>query len=92
MMIKYRLINYFDVWGNEEDGWEVNNLCSEGELLLSEDATSKDILAALIDFGFIKEEATLEQLDISAFDMDFIEFYEARNQCPLGRLERVWNE
>lgn len=29
MMPTYSLINYFDVWGNAKDGWEVNNLCTE---------------------------------------------------------------
>lgn len=26
---RYRLINYFDVWGNAEVGYEVNDLCVE---------------------------------------------------------------
>ncbi|QIW88614.1 hypothetical protein P59_245 [Bacillus phage P59] len=89
MMVKYTLINYFDVWGNEEDGWEVNNLCKEGELELSDNADDQEVLAALIDFGFIREDVTLEQIDIAAYDLDFIEFFQADNQYPIGRLEIV---
>ena len=29
--ITYTLVNYFDVWGNEEDGWDVNDCCVERE-------------------------------------------------------------
>ena len=34
--MKYDLVDYFDVWGNEEDGFEVNNLAIvENDLLVS---------------------------------------------------------
>jgi hypothetical protein len=89
MMIEYKLINYFDVWGNEEDGWEVNNLCTEGKLELTESPDNQEILTALIDFGFIREDVTLDKIEIAAYDLDFIEFFEASNQYPLGRLEVV---
>jgi hypothetical protein len=89
MMVKYTLINYFDVWGNEGDGFEVNNLCKEGEIELTESPDDQEILTALIDFGFIREDVTLEQIDIAAYDLDFIEFFQASNQYPIGRLEVV---
>lgn len=88
--LKYRLINYFDVWGNQEDGYEVNNLCSEGELFLAGDYTKKDIIAALIDFGFFKPTVTEEMVEID--DMyDMIEFFDSHNYMPIGRLELIYD-
>ena len=52
--MKYELINYFDVWGNAEDGWEINNQCVEfRDLVITDGATDKDILNYLVDIGFL---------------------------------------
>ena len=43
-MYKYRLIDYFDVWGNEQDGYDVNNLaCILTGITITNDSTEKDI-------------------------------------------------
>ena len=50
----YDLINYFDVWGNAKDGWEVNNQCVEcNDLNISDDATGKDIAEYLCSNGYL---------------------------------------
>lgn len=50
----YSLINYFDVWGNEKDGWEINNQCIEfDDLIITDDATDKDIITYLKEIGFL---------------------------------------
>lgn len=89
-MLKYRLINYHDVWGNQEDGWEVNNMCSEGELELSEDYTNNEIVLKLIDFGFFKPTVTLEDVRIWD-DYHMIELYQSANNKPECRLELIEN-
>lgn len=54
MMPTYSLINYFDVWGNAKDGWEVNNLCTEKTgITITDDATDKEILDYLVHVGFL---------------------------------------
>lgn len=84
------LINYFDVWGNEEEGYEVNNLCKEGELEFegNEAPTDQQILDKLKEFGFIVESADLSDLEFEDL-WPYIEFSEIRehNNLPLGRLE-----
>lgn len=53
--MKWRLINYFDVWGNAEEGWEVNNQCIEAEdIHISDEATDKDICEYLVKYPEIR--------------------------------------
>jgi len=81
------LINYFDVWGNAEEGYEINNLCKEGELELREDFREADLLQELQDFGFIVEEATMKDITFEWAGSEMIEIYETKTNYPLGRVE-----
>ena len=85
---KWRLNNYFDVWGNEKDGYEVNNLCTEAEdLWISEDSTDKEICEFLVQIGFLN---TSDMRRIYLEDMgDMIEIYQRKGNYPLGRLEMI---
>ena len=84
----FTLVNYFDVWGNPEDGWEVNNLCKEREnLRISNTATQSDILALLKGVGFIQEQVNLDDVNFSVWDKDMIELEQASDGRPLCRLE-----
>ena len=87
-MDRWRLINYFDVWGNEKDGYEVNNQCVEfDDLYIADDATDKDILNYLKDTGFLK---TSDKRKVRICDCgDLIEIEAVKGNYPLGRLERV---
>ena len=85
--IKATLINYFDVWGNAEEGYEVNNLCKEGELTLNENFTDEDLLQELKDIGFIIEEATMKDITFYWVGPEMIELYETAKGYPLGRVE-----
>lgn len=61
----YELINYFDVWGNKQDGYEVNNLCTEErDIYLGEDASDMDLLKFLKRIGFLKKHVRLNMLCI----------------------------
>lgn len=49
-MAEWRITDYIDVWYNDEEGWWVNQSHIEDEtLVIREDATDEDIVAALID-------------------------------------------
>jgi len=51
---EYAVTLYWDVWGNVEDGWEVNDCSQFGEnLAISDDWTDDDILDALIDLDIL---------------------------------------
>lgn len=81
---KYELINYFDVWGNPEEGYEVNNMCSEGMVSIPDGIDNKEqvLLDLLIEKDLIKTGVTLDQLSFS-YDGSFIEVYEAAKDMPL---------
>lgn len=91
---KWRLVNYFDVWGNATDGWEVNDLCKEDKFLENADEKSnEELIAWLRDIGFLTEYATMETVEVWN-DGDMIEFSNTLETdypgYPLCRLERVY--
>ncbi len=74
----------YDVWGNEEEGWEVNDRC----------ALDRDI--DVPEFFGMNEKAILDAIDAGAdvgidwtqSDEYRIELTDRRNGMPLGCLER----
>lgn len=84
---KYRLINYTDVWGNEVDGYEVNNQCVEfDDLIILDDASENDIIKYLVEIGFLSKEAERKVMITGDFDM--MEVISIKDDYPLCRLER----
>lgn len=81
----YTLINYFDVWGNEKDGWEVNNQCVEfDDLNLVDDITPKEICEYLKSINML---ATSDMRRLEVVDMgDLIEINERKGHKPLFAL------
>ena len=45
--VTYEVVNWFDVWCNEDEGWQVNNQCREGYIKLQSDYTQTDLVKAL---------------------------------------------
>lgn len=85
----YKLVNYFDVWGNENDGWEVNNLCTEGKYEVKS-FTDEALLELLIkDANFLLPHITLEDVIFDQSSFEMIEFSRVDNGKPLGRLEKI---
>jgi hypothetical protein len=74
----------YDVWGNEEDGWEVNDRC----------ALDRDI--DVPEFFSMNEKAILDAIDAgprcgidwTQSDNCRIELTDRRNGKPLGCIER----
>lgn len=83
----YSLRNYFDVWGNEKDGWEVNNSCIEfDDLHISDDATEKEILKYLKDINFLAtDDRRVVRCDMNTYG-EAIEIYEVKGHKPLAAL------
>lgn len=82
---RYSLINYFDVWGNEKEGWEVNNQCEEfNDLVISLDATEKEILNYLKSIGFL---STSDRRRVAIEDLgEDMEIVQKKGWKPLGVL------
>lgn len=88
MTRKYRLVNYFDVWGNEKDGYEVNNLCTEADdLWIDDNSTLKEIAKFLVQIGFLVT-SDMRKLYFED-DGTYIEIYQRKGMYPLGRLEAI---
>lgn len=85
--MKYSLINYFDVWGNAKDGYEVNNLCTEKTgITIADDATDKEILNYLMQIGFLAT-SDMRKVKIDTSDFNMMEIYAVKGMYPLGRLQ-----
>lgn len=81
------IVNYFDVWGNKNDGWEVNNLCQENERLeLTDLFTKEHILKELKRVGFLKK--TVRQNMVIIEDLfPFYEISQRKDFMPVCRVE-----
>lgn len=86
---EYILIDYFDVLGNEIDGYEVNNLSHERK-------TSKRNIFNMSDTGIINELKGIDYLnkDVNPDDIyitnwgDLIELELEKNGYPICRIEK----
>ena len=86
--MKYKLIDYYDVWGNKEDGYEVNGLCTCVTCIeITDNATDADIINYLKSINYLSEKATTDTVELSGDDF-YIELTEKETGLPLGRLER----
>ena len=89
MARKYQLINYFDVWGNEEEGYEVNNQCIEfDDWYIADDATDKEILEFLVKSGYLKT-SDMRQVKIAS-DGEMMEVYAAKGNFPLFGIRPLY--
>ena len=88
---KWTLTDYFDVWGNEVDGWEVNDASIwSTDIELKDDMTDEEIIDYLISVNYLTPDAKgIVQL-VDGGDWIEIENSESSGQpgYPLGRLDR----
>ena len=81
----WTLINYFDVWGNAKEGWEVNNQCVEmDDVEIADDATDKDVCNYLKDHGFLTT-SDMRRLEVTNCG-DLMEINERKGHKPLFAL------
>lgn len=86
---RFRLINYFDVWGNTKDGWQINNQCVEfDDLYLTDDCSKKEILEYLKDAGYLIT-SDLRRLEVIDYG-EVIEINERKGGKPLYALQIVY--
>ena len=87
-MPTYSLINYFDVCGNAEEGWEVNDLFTvKTGITIADDASEKEILNYLVQIGFLNT-SDMRRVMVDISDDDMMEIYAIKGMKPLGRLQR----
>jgi len=86
---RWALVNYFDVYEIEDEGWQVNNICTEfDDLWLSDDITPEEVIEYLHSTGWLTTS------DMEAFEIedngDMIEIMDATNGQPLFGLRMIY--
>lgn len=88
--MKYK-VKSLDVWGNKEDGYEINQEFYAGDIEIpdTEPFSNDDqaILDILIEKGFLKEHVTLELVEVEDFANGVIWINEVETGEPLYILE-----
>lgn len=80
----YKLVDYFDVWGNENDGWQVMDACTiEDGIFIDENATDQEILDFLVTFGYL---IGTQDVKLESYGVDAIDIIQESTGCPLGIL------
>lgn len=87
----YKLIDYYDVWGNKENGYCVNGVCTvEDDICITEDSSDREIIDYLIDvIGYLSPNAR-EAVELESSDGNMIEIQAISDGFPIGRLEKIW--
>lgn len=85
-MKKIRFTDYYDVWGNSEEGYFVNNATEEIDTI--KDLRKETILEYLKDKGFLKKSVTLDDLQFDDFG-DGYEISEADTSYMLCCIEEI---
>lgn len=96
-MDTYKLYAY-DVWGNEKEGYEVNNVYSalvgtnlfdavSVEVELPPDASDRDIIKSIKDSGWLNKKLHYKSFEVEGdFDYTLYLSYKGR---PLGELRKI---
>jgi hypothetical protein len=80
------LINGLDVWGNADDGFEINDvLGSHGSIEVPDDADDKAIIQALVDADIIYKSEFYELDDMSGINL-FANLCDSRDGRPILQL------
>ena len=96
--MKFQLIDYFDVWGNEEEGWEVNNQ-AKTDVYIDIDTKNDDetdILVKLVEAEFLNPKA-INEIYVNWLEVNFIELElkkvtQQDDQKPIGKKWKGWHK
>ena len=92
--MKIRLCNYFDVWGNQKEGYEINNWCYEDsedgqKIHTLVDTSDKGILRYLKKLGFLRKHCRLNMFDIDYCYAEMEIWKERKTGMPIFSIEYV---
>ena len=76
--------NYFDVWGNKKDGWEINNWCIEKYNCRKFDMwDDKKLLRFMKKFGLINKNVRTTQIEFGKYCGNCIVLNVKKDGMPL---------
>lgn len=81
-----------DVWGNNRDGYEVNDLCFSGLTIeLSDNFTDKELIKAMKEVGFINTKCQFKSFQIDGEDSTLYIQYNTSKvfSMPIAELRLV---
>lgn len=81
------VIHYFDVWGNEEDGWTVNDQRRAGKIQISGEVTKEKVWEALVEMGEARGE--FSQADFEEHDSGY-DISEKSTGKPVWGIWGLW--
>jgi hypothetical protein len=81
-------VRSLDVWGNAEEGYDVNDSFSIGTIELSESMSDKEILQALVKEGYLDDRA-MELGEVDQASDEFIHIYVKSDMKPVLNLFAV---
>lgn len=81
-------VRSLDVWGNEKDGYEVNDSYTCGSITVNEEPSDYDIIQALLTNGLLIEHPVSEYLKQVTIEGDDMLITIDLNGKPLFNLER----
>lgn len=76
-----------DVWGNEEDGFEVNDRRRVGTIRVRLQASDAELLTALKNGYFVKSSVRLSDVEFEDYD-ELISVNDAKNGEPVLQLTK----
>jgi hypothetical protein len=85
--MKFEVIDH-EVWGNDEEGFEVNDSWKIGIIELSEDCTDEEILETMKEFGYFKESVKVTDIEIDGEIEYSLYINQSDNGRPLCELRR----
>ena len=86
-MNTYTLVDYYDVWKNEEGFYTVNDVMKYNKYIsIPENASDTEIIQALINKHYLTGK--VNDYRIEASDDMFIEIFQNVNDMPLCALEK----
>lgn len=79
-------IRSLDVWGNPEDGYEVNDSWRCGSIEIADNATDAQIVRALQDVEYLNRELAADFFTVDASDDSMISIDRAEDGKPILQL------
>ena len=85
-MKKFQVIDYFDVWGNVEEGYEINDQIIVGVIEVPNDYGLSSILEAMREKEYLDSIATIDTVELDEYDFECYDLRDKSSGKPLYGL------
>lgn len=93
MYYRLRLTHYFDVWGNEQTGWDVNDARIVWDHIWTSKLDDETLLDILKNTGFLRKNVEINQFNFDWVGPECCEITLSKNYYPVARIDVIdWKE